>query len=63
MINEKMLNIGDRARVKTTGQLVTIDQISSHGFALVRFNTGAKHRFLNHHLEPVADRRSSVRLQ
>lgn len=63
MINENMLNVGDRVRVKTTGQLVTIDKISSHGFALVRFNTGNKHRFLNHHLEPVPNNTSSIRLQ
>lgn len=58
-----MINVGDRVRVKTTGQLVTIDKISAHGFALVRFNTGNKHRFLNQHLEPVSDYSSSMRLQ
>ena len=58
-----MINVGDRVRVKTTGQLVTIDKISSHGFALVRFSTGNKHRFLNQHLEPVSDYSSSMRLQ
>lgn len=63
MINEKMLNVGDRVRVKTTGQLVTIDKISGHGFALVRFNTGNKHRFLNQHLEPLTDQTTSLRLQ
>lgn len=58
-----MLNVGDRVRVKTTGQLVTIDKISSHGFALVRFHTGNTHRFLNQHLEPLPDHTSSMRLQ
>ena len=51
MINESNLNIGDRVRVKATGQYVTVDQVSKHGFAVVKFNSGGKHRFLNHMLE------------
>lgn len=63
MINEKIVNVGDRVRVKTTGQMVTIDKISPHGFALVRFHSGGKHRFLNSHLEPIADTTTRMRLQ
>lgn len=55
MKNEKNLHIGDRVRVKGTGQEVTIDQISQHGFAVVKFNSGGRHRFLNYKLEKVAD--------
>lgn len=47
--------IGERVRVKTTGQEVTVDQISKHGFAIVRFNSGGKYRFLNHRLERLMD--------
>ena len=63
MINETTLQIGERVRVKTTGQHVTVDQVSPHGFAIVKFNSGGKHRFLNHMLEVIADRRQSIRLQ
>lgn len=56
MKNEaKSLNIGDRVRIKNTGQQVTIDQLSEHGFAVIKFNTGGKHRFLNHKLEKVSE--------
>ncbi len=55
MNNLKPLNIGDRVRVKSTGQEVIIDQISYHGFAIVKFNSGGKHRFLNHKLEKLMD--------
>ncbi|MDH5483964.1 MAG: hypothetical protein OEY43_01915 [Gammaproteobacteria bacterium] len=53
MNNLKPLNIGDRVRVKSTGQEVTVDQISPHGFAVIKFNSGGKHRFLNHKLEKI----------
>ena len=55
MNNLKPLNIGDRVRVKSTGQEVVIDQISHHGFAVIKFNSGGKHRFLNHKLEKLVD--------
>jgi hypothetical protein len=61
MKKEKSLNIGDRVRVVGTGQEVTVDQISQHGFAVVKFNTGGRHRFLNYKLEKVSD--SSMLLQ
>ena len=44
---------GERVRVKSTGQEVTVDQVSDYGFAVVKFNTGGKHRFLNHKLEKI----------
>ena len=55
MNKNKSLNIGDRARVINTGQEVTVDQISKHGFAVIKFNSGGKHRFLNHKLEKITD--------
>lgn len=51
MKKDKKLSIGDRVRVKRTGQEVTVDQISEHGFSVVKFNSGGTYRFLNHQLE------------
>jgi len=54
MLNEiKYLSIGERVRVKSTGQEVTVDQLSDYGTTVVKFNTGGKHRFLNHKLEKI----------
>jgi hypothetical protein len=61
MSKEKSLNIGDRVRIKNTGQEVTIDQISAHGFAVIKFSSGGKHRLLNYKLEKVTE--NSMRLQ
>lgn len=47
------LNIGERVRIKSTGQEVIVDKISHHGFAIIKFNSGGKHRFLNNHLEKL----------
>lgn len=55
MNNDKKLMIGERVRVKTTGQEVTVDQVSKHGFAIVRFNSGGKYRLLNNRLERLMD--------
>lgn len=60
MKKEKTINIGDRVRVITTGQEVTVDQISEHGFAVIKFNSGGKHRFLNYKLEKIADNNSML---
>ena len=54
MNKEKSLNIGERVRVKSTGQEVTVDQISEHGFSVIKFNSGGKHRFLNYKLEKIS---------
>lgn len=62
MNKDKSLNIGARARVKSTGQEVTIDQISQHGFTVIRFRSGGKHRFLNHQLEPIMESPAPVHL-
>lgn len=58
---QKNLEIGERVKVISTGQEVTIDQISKHGFAIIKFNSGGRHRFLNHKLEKVPG--CAVRLQ
>jgi len=62
MNKNKSLNIGARVRVKSTGQEVTIDQISQHGFTVIRFRSGGKHRFLNNQLEPIMDSRTPIHL-
>ena len=62
MNKHKAMHIGSRARVKTTGQEVTIDQISAHGFTVIRFKSGGKHRFLNDMLEPIGEKTSSIHI-
>jgi len=54
MNNENTLNIGDRVRIKSTGQEVTVDQVSAYGFSVIKFNSGGTYRFLNHKLEKHA---------
>jgi len=54
MNNENTLNIGDRVRIKSTGQEVTVDQVSAYGFSVIKFNSGGTYRFLNHKLEKSA---------
>jgi len=51
MNKKENLNIGDRVRIKSTGQEVTVDQVSAHGFSVIKFNSGGTYRFLNHKLE------------
>ncbi|VAW64772.1 hypothetical protein MNBD_GAMMA08-442 [hydrothermal vent metagenome] len=54
MNNEKTLNIGDRVRIISTGQEVTVDQVSAYGFSVIKFNSGGTYRFLNNKLEKPA---------
>jgi len=51
MNNKNTLNIGDRVRIISTGQEVTVDQVSAYGFSVIKFNSGGTYRFLNHKLE------------
>jgi len=51
MIKNNSLNIGDRVRIKSTGQEVTVDQVSAYGFSVIRFSSGGTYRFLNSKLE------------
>lgn len=61
MMSTKKVSIGDRVRIKSTGQEVIIEQISHHGFSVIKFNSGGKHRLLNHKLEPItASRRVAL---
>ena len=50
-MTKRDINIGDRVRIISTGQEVTVDQISEHGFSVIKFNSVGKYRFLNHKLE------------
>ncbi len=47
------LQQGKQARIKETGQVVHIKQISDHGIALVKFRTGGEFLLLNNRLESV----------
>ena len=49
----KNLKQGKHARIKETGQVVHIKQISDHGIALVKFRTGGEFLLLNERLESV----------
>lgn len=62
MNKDKNLNIGDRVRVKSTGQEVTVEQISEHGFSVIKFRSGGKHRFLNNDLEPIMGHAERIHL-
>ena len=49
----KNLQKGRHARIKETGQVVHVKQISEHGIALVKFRTGGEFLLLNDRLETV----------
>jgi len=51
MMKRNTLNIGDRVKIKSTGQEVTVDQVSAYGFSVIKFNSGGTYRFLNDKLE------------
>jgi len=53
------MSIGERVRIKSTGQEVTVDQVSAHGFSVIKFNSGGTYRFLNHKLEKQANTASA----
>ncbi len=57
MRNNNKLSVGDRVRIKKTGQEVTIDQVSEYGFSVIKFNTGGTYRFLNEQLEKQESQR------
>jgi hypothetical protein len=50
-MNIKNLQQGAKARIKTTGQVVEIKRVSTHGFSIVRFKTGGDYMVLNERLE------------
>lgn len=52
-MNIKNLRKGKHARIKETGQIVHIKQVSDHGIALVKFRTGGEFLLLNDRLESV----------
>lgn len=49
----KNLQKGRHARIKETGQVVHVKEISDHGIALVKFRTGGEFLLLNDRLETV----------
>jgi len=46
-----MLNKGDRVHIISTGQEVTIDQVSAYGFSVIKFKSGGTYNLLNHKLK------------
>ena len=53
-MNTKYLQQGETVRIKETGQVVQIKQVSEHGFALVQFRTGGEYLLLNNRLEAIS---------
>jgi hypothetical protein len=49
----KYLQQGEKARIKSTGQVVEVMRVSNHGFSIVRFKTGGDYMILNERLETV----------
>ena len=47
----KNLQQGAKARIKSTGQVVEIKRVSTHGFSIVLFKTGGDYMVLNERLE------------
>jgi hypothetical protein len=57
-MDTKYLQQGEKARIKSTGQVVEVMRVSNHGFSIVRFKTGGDYMILNERLETV--RREAV---
>lgn len=53
--------VGEKARVKSTGIEVTINQISEHGFAVVRFECGYERMLLINQLKPYIHKPAAAR--
>jgi len=49
----KHIEKGAQARIASTGQIVEIKRVSSHGFSVVRFQTGGDYMILNDRLESI----------
>jgi len=52
-MNTKHLQQGEKAVIKSTGQVVEVMRVSNHGFSIVRFKTGGDYMILNERLETV----------
>ena len=49
----KHIEKGSRAKIASTGQIVEVKRVSSHGFSVVRFQTGGDYMILNDRLEII----------
>ena len=47
----KHIEAGSQAIISSTGQIVEIKRVSSHGFSVVRFQTGGDYMIMNDRLE------------
>ena len=59
-MQKKYLSQGATARIKQTGQVVEIKQISDHGVALVKFKTGGQYILLQDRLEGINEDRAEI---
>ena len=53
MMETKSLQKGAQAKIASTGQIVEVKRVSTHGFSVVRFQTGGDYMILNDRLETV----------
>lgn len=49
----KHFDKGSQARISSTGQIVEVKRVSSHGFSVVRFKTGGDYMIMNDRLESI----------
>lgn len=59
-MQKKYLSQGASARIKQTGQVVEIKQISDHGVALVKFRTGGQYILLQDRLEGINEGHAEI---
>lgn len=48
------MNQGGKARLKATGQIVNVKRWSTHGIAVIEFNSGGEYILPVHKLIPIA---------
>lgn len=52
-MSTKHIEKGSQAKISSTGQIVEVKRVSSHGFSVVRFKTGGDYMILNDRLESI----------
>jgi hypothetical protein len=52
-MSSKHIEKGSQAKISSTGQIVEVKRVSSHGFSVVRFKTGGDYMIMNDRLESL----------
>lgn len=58
---QTQFTVGEKARVKSTGIVVSISQVSEHGFAVVKFDCGYERMLLINQLEAYFHKPAAAR--